>query len=57
MSKIEKGIGLLFTIVIGIVLIPAILPMLVGEASWILVPVLILFLIIFPLLLLFKKSD
>lgn len=57
MAKIEKAIILLFYAVLVIFLVPSIWPMISGSASWILVPVLMLFLIAFPILLLFKKDE
>jgi hypothetical protein len=57
MAKIEKAIILLFYVVLLIFMVPAIWPMISGSASWILVPVLLLFLVAFPILLLFKKED
>ena len=57
MAKIEKALILLFYAILAITLIPAILPMVIGDAAWILVPVLVIFALVFPILVVWKKED
>jgi hypothetical protein len=57
MPKIEKLLVLIFYAVLVVFMVPAILPMIVGEAAWILTPVLIIFLIAFPIMLIWSKDE
>jgi len=57
MGKIEKALILLFWGVLALFMVPAILPMIVGEAAWILAPVLIIFVIVFPILVIMFKEE
>lgn len=57
MGKIDKLLILLFWGILAIFMVPAILPMIVGEAAWILVPVLIIFVIVFPILVVMFKEE
>jgi hypothetical protein len=57
MAKVQKALILLFYAVLAITLIPAVLPLIVGEAAWILIPVLVIFLLAFPVLVVLKKDD
>jgi hypothetical protein len=57
MAKIEKGIIVLFWLILAFTLIPTILPMIVGDAAWILIIVLFVFVIVFPILVIKHKED
>jgi len=57
MGKIDKALILLFWGILALFMVPAILPMIVGEAAWILVPVLIIFLIAFPIFVIWFKEE
>jgi len=57
MAKVQKALILLFYAVLAITLIPAVLPLIVGEAAWILIPVLVIFALAFPVLVVLKKDD
>lgn len=57
MAKVQKALILMFYAFLVLYLVPTILPLIVGEAAWILIPVLVIFLIAFPVLVILKKDE
>lgn len=57
MAKVQKALILLFYAFLVLYLVPTVLPLIVGEAAWILIPVLVIFLIAFPVLVILKKDE
>jgi len=57
LGKIEKVVAIVLMALIGISIAPAILASFTGIAGWVGVWVLVAFLILAPLLLIFKKGD
>lgn len=56
MSKVEKAIIVLFVVILALFTVPAILPLISGDAAWIMLPVLLIFAVLFPLLVILKKD-
>jgi len=57
MAKVQKALILMFYAFLVLYLVPTILPLITGEATWILIPVLVIFVIAFPVLVILKKEE
>jgi hypothetical protein len=58
MGKVEKAIIVMFVVIIGIFIAPVIFSLMGGsEAAWIMTPVLIAFLILFPIMVVIRKDG